>query len=193
MDEVADQRRRERRLEQHRHLARFDLARAQPRQRAPRGVAANLLGRRDIACIACRRIPVVALHGFVLAGDHRTREVMPRGRIAAHEAEAVGRDEMPFLDRDGRPFRVGHFRTDGKRGLLAAPRQVDAFVDGECPRMIKIEIGERLLARRQQFDIRQPGARIRRGETGDVERGFDRLAQRRCRKIRRARVSFPFS
>ena len=59
--------------------------------------------------------------------------------------------------------------------------------------MIKIEIGERLLARRQQFDIRQPGARIRRGETGDVERGFDRLAQRRCRKIRRARVSFLLS
>ena len=190
---VADQRRSERCLEQHRHLAGLDLARTQTRQRTSCRVVADFLGRRDIACVTRRRIPVVALHGLVLAGDHRTREVVARGRVAAHEAEAVGRDEMPFLDRDGRPFRVGHFRTDGKRGLLAAPRQVDAFVDGECPRMIKIEIGERLLARRQQFDIRQPGARIRRGETGDVERGFDRLAQRRSRKIRRARVSFLLS
>jgi hypothetical protein len=74
--EVADQRCRQRRLEQHRHLAGPDLARAEAGQRTLRGARADRLGRSKRQRVAGNLVPVVPLHGVVAAGDQRARQVV---------------------------------------------------------------------------------------------------------------------
>ena len=114
---------------------------------------------------------------------------MARARITADEAAAVGGDEMRLLDRNGRPFRIGDLRAHGKSSLLATPRHADGFIDIDPPGMVQVEIERTVFMRCQQARFGQPGARVFRGKTGDVERGADGLAQRSRREIRGAGVT----
>jgi len=65
---------------------------------------------------------------------------MPRTRVAAHETQAVGRNELPFLDRHGSTFRVADLRADRKCRLFATPGKFDGSLDREQPGMVEIEI-----------------------------------------------------
>jgi hypothetical protein len=97
MHEAADQAGRQRRLENHRAFARLQLARAEPRQGTPCGVIAHRCGVGKLPRIALRHIPVVALHVLACAGDHRAGYIVPRRGEAAHEAQAVGGNEVRGL------------------------------------------------------------------------------------------------
>ncbi|MPN32066.1 hypothetical protein SDC9_179542 [bioreactor metagenome] len=114
---------------------------------------------------------------------------MPRRRVAAHEPEAVRGDELPFLDRHRSPLGIGDLRADVERRLFAAPGEFRPVIDRQPPRVVKVQIGEALLAAGQQAGVRQSGAVVFGGEAGDVERRLHRLAQGGCGKIRGTGVS----
>ena len=183
MDKIADQRSRQRRFEQHRHLAGSDLARPQTRQRTPCRVVANRFGRSNFGRVARGRIPVLALHRGITSGDQRTGQIMPRGRATTHEAKAVGGNKLPFLQGNACAFRIGDQRTDGEGRLLAPSRQFDGLFDTQMPGMVEIEILCGISTVCQQMCFGQSGAGVGRREAGDVERGLDRLAQGRRGKV----------
>jgi hypothetical protein len=131
-------------------------------------------------------VPIVALHRILLASDHRAGNVMARGRVAAHETQAVGRDEMRLLGRNRRPFRIADQRTGVEGGLLAQPRRLDRIFDGQGPRVVEIEVGT---VPGHQRRLGQAGAVVLGREAGDIERRFDRFTQRLRRKIGSAGVA----
>ena len=115
---------------------------------------------------------------------------MPRGRITAHKPQAIGRDELPLLDRHRRPFRIAHLRANVKSRLFATPSQIDGAVNRKQPRVIEIKISKALLARGQKRRFRQTGTRVRGSKTGNIKRSSNRLAQSGRRKIRSTGVAF---
>ena len=186
MHQAAEQAGRERRLEEHGKFARFDASTAQTGHRTLGGNAPDAGGIVKLAGAAPRRVPVVALHGILLAGDHRARDVVARSRIAAHEAEAVGRDEMRLLRRHRSAFGIADQRADLEGRLLATARRLDGILNGQRPRMIQIQIGNIL---GQQRRVGQAGTVVRGREAGDVERRLDRLAQGLRREVGSAGVA----
>ena len=115
---------------------------------------------------------------------------MPRGRIAAHKAQAIGRDKLAFLNTYSRAFGITHLRTHSKSRLFTAPCQIDGTVDRKQPRVIKVKVSKALFARGQKRRFRQTGTRVRGCKTGNIQRSSDRLAQSGRRKIRSTGVSF---
>ena len=116
---------------------------------------------------------------------------MPRRRVAAHETQAVGRDELPFLDRYRGAFRVADLRAERESRLFAAAREVDRGFDRKQPGMVEVETGQASGVGRQEAGVGQSGAGIGGGEAGDVQGGIDRFAQGRRGKVRGARLTLP--
>jgi len=188
MDQATEQAAGQRRVKQHRVFTSFQLFGTEPPGRPLGGAPPDGVGSIEQGRIAVGGIPVVALHPLAvfLAGDHRARDIMARGRVAAHEAEAVGRDEMRLLGRHRRAFRILDQGTGGKRRLLAAAGDVNCRFHGQRPRMMQIQF--RAIAG-HQGGIGQPGTIVLGGEAGDLERCFNRVAQGLRRKIRGAGVA----
>ncbi len=133
-----------------------------------------------------RGVPVVALHGVLLAGDDRARNVVARSRVAAHEAQAVGRHEMGLLGRNGGSLGIADQRAGIEGGLLAAAGSLDRLLDAQRPRVVEVEIGA---IPGHQCRVGQAGAIVLGGEAGDIERGLDRFAQGLRREVGGAGVA----
>ena len=73
-------------IEDHRHLDRLHLARAEPSERAPGGGATDGRRRFQRGAVTGGRVPVIALHLAVLGGDRRHRQAERARRVAAGEA-----------------------------------------------------------------------------------------------------------
>src|SRR4051812_29936646 len=179
-DEVAEEPAPRRRIEQHGRLTGGDLAPAEARCGALRGIAPERARPGELARDAGARIPVVALHQAAMLGDHRAREIVSRARKAAGEAEAVGEHELRLLRRDRRALGVADHRRSGERRVLAALGELDRLFGAERPRVEKIEILGRFC---QQFRFRQACAVILCGVTRNRQGRIHRLLERRARKV----------
>ncbi|AMP09210.1 peptidase U62 modulator of DNA gyrase domain protein [Collimonas arenae] len=180
--------RRQRRLEQHRTLARIQLTRVKPRQCTLCSVATDRFRLGQLLRIAHRRVPVVTLHVGALAGNRRYRNGVPRKRIAPHEAARIGADKVRLLGIDAGAFAVGDALVDGKCCRFATFCQFDSFFCSDQPRRAQLQI-QRIHF--QSINIRQAGAIVFGGEAGDVVCRFDRVLQRFGREIGGAGIAAP--
>ena len=180
MHEAGEQARRERRLEEHGEGAGLHLA---PPEACHGTLGRGAADRRrviELAGAAVRRVPVVALHRILLAGDDRARNVMARGRIAAHEAVAVGGHELRLLGGHAAPFRIADQRRGCEGRLFAAPGQRDRFIHGQRPRMVQIQVWA---VAGHQRGVGKAGAVVLGREAGNRKRRLDRFAQRLRREV----------
>ena len=168
LHEVPDQAGGERRLEEHRNLARAELARPQPRQRALGRVAPDRLRIGQPVRVAGRRVPVVALHRAAAPGDRGAGDRMAAVRIAAEEAQAVGRHEVAMAERDARALGVDDRAVGGEGGPLHLPRDLDRLGGLDGPRVEEVEV---LGLAHDGVRIGQAGEWVLAGEAGDLEGG----------------------
>ena len=95
-EDVSEDRSRNQRIENDRHLRGLHLARAQPPQRALGSDFADVLGRLQLLQAARHRIPVIALHAAVFRlrdGNRRNRTIRPP--VFADESVRVRENFVP--------------------------------------------------------------------------------------------------
>ena len=122
LHEVAQQARRQGRLEKHGAFARADFSRAHAAERALGGVAAHGFGAGQAGGVAFGAEPAVALHGIALARDDGDGKAVARAGVAAAKAVAVGAEKVALLGRNAGAFAVADVRAGLQRGLLAGQR-----------------------------------------------------------------------
>ncbi len=99
-------------------------------------------------------------------------------------------DEFRFVAGDRRAIGVGEPAIDSKRrGFRFAPER-DCVLDRKIPRMVEVEIGNRV---RQPVRIGETCGRILRGVAGDGERFRDGRVHRVGGEIGGARVAAPLA
>ncbi len=187
----------ERRLVQHRHLAGADLARAQARERALGGIAADRFGRGELGGRAHRRVPGVALHVVAAAprqgGDRRDRDRVARARVAGAEAARVAGIEVRLLRRDAGALGIGDARVDRERRRLAARGDRDRRLGVDRPGVEEVEVAAGGAGVGEVLGIGQAGGGVLGGEAGDVVGGAHGLLERRRREVGAARVAAPLA
>ena len=186
LHERTQQARRQRRLEQHRALARGQPARGQTRQRTFRSILADGFRRGQIGRRALGRIPVVALHMRTRPGDRRGRNEVARIRITGHETARRSQHEVRMLRRDARAIAVADLRAHGKGSGFGSARDFDCGLRIDHPRVVELQVLRMLL---QQLFFGQACAIVIRRETRNVVGSLDRGTQRGRREIRRAGVA----
>src|SRR5690348_3452658 len=77
------------RFEQHRHFTRINFTRPKTLGTACARGRADAGSLLQIRRIARRTVPVIALHGLILARNDGATDTVARGGVTAHEPEAV--------------------------------------------------------------------------------------------------------
>ena len=131
-EDVLEDRARDHRIEDDRHLRGLHLARAQTAQGALGGDGSHLLGRFQRPEIARHREPVIALHGAALGlrdGNGGNRAI--RTPVLADEPMRVGQNLVAGGGIERSAFGILDARIEIERGLLRAARVVDALCAGK--------------------------------------------------------------
>src|SRR5262245_21880209 len=169
---------------QHAGLLGGDLAGAEPRHGAHAGLAADGFGSLQLARVARRAVPVVALHVVARLRQQHAAHAVAGGRIAREEAVRIAVDTHSAVAPDSGALGVGDARVDGAAGRLADPRALHRLLGRYLPGMIQVEI--RYVAR-QLLGIREPGAVVLGRVPRDVAGLLDGLGHRARRQVRGTR------
>ena len=139
--EVADERARDVRLEEDRHLGRRDAARAQPAHRALARAAAHGRGRLEPRRIALRAVPVVALHARRPRGDHaaRRRSRARTGSPPTKPRELANTKSASHEDTVAPSELVIRASTARAASSVSRARSI-AVLHGEAPRVEEIQV-----------------------------------------------------
>ena len=117
----------------------------------------GMIGAGKIGGIACGLVPIVALHGVVLARNQRAPHAVPGTRISVEESERIAVGELRLLCRDGSAFGIAHACIHGEARGLARLCKLDGTFDGQIPRMPQVELRH---GTREEIRVGEPGAVI---------------------------------
>ena len=179
--EVADQAARDPRVVNHRHRARWRLARAEPGDRALAGAAADRGRIGEVGGETRARVIVVALHRGALAGDHAGADAELRDAVAAFEAvRGHQRDARAAPARLG-ALGIGH-AGDGAGGVLGRRGLRDQRGGCRLDIVGEVEVGH---IAGEQFAVGQAAKRILGHRAGHRHGALDQAGQRIGRDVGR--------
>ena len=164
LEDVAEQAAGGARLEDHRDALGFHLHRAQPAQRACRGLAPHGFRVFQTLVIPRDSEPVVALHAAVLRGDGHGRNRAIAGSIRAEKPARVGEHAAADARIERSAFGVGDARIDRERGGFGALGDLDALLGGQVRPSRSEKSCRSACERAQFFGIGQARMRIFRGQ-----------------------------
>src|SRR5688500_10196426 len=163
---------------------RAQLARTEPRHRPFAGLAPDDFRCFQIARIARRAVPVVALH--VVAGlgqQHAAHAVAGRG-IAGEESMRIAVHAHASVTAHRRAFGVGDARVHYPPGRFAGARQLDRLLRRDVPGMVEIQVRD---VARELVGIGQPGTLVLGGIARDIAGLLHGFRNRACRQVGGAR------
>lgn len=184
VDELAEQRHRGHRLEQHGATLRFNLRAAQQRERARCGLRADPCGCVQIGIGARAIAPESHLFLAGACRDRHARHEMRGPRHAVRKPLAGREQRQPHGSPDAGAVGRHDGRARGKRGIFRATGVVEHVIERQIERMIQVQIDEVL---GEQIRLSQAGSSIDVRDRRDVDGGRHRTGEAVGRQIGRGR------